>query len=539
VNDPTGTYAFAYDNMGRLVGTTTNYSFLTGTTFTNAYTYDANSNRTGYTAPDGSTNTYTYDALNRLTSLANSWAGSFNFTYDTLSRRTQMTRPNGVNTNYAYDSLSRLLSVLHQNGASTIDGATYTVDATGNRTSKTDQLAGVTSHYTYDAIKELIQVTQAANTTESYTYDSAGNRLSSLTAATSSYNSANELTLNSNTTYTYDANGNTTTKTDSTGITTYAWDFENRLTSVTLPNTGGIVNFKYDPSGRRIYKSSSTNASIYAYDDHNLIEETDSSGTAVARYFQELNIDEPLAMSRSGMINYYNADGLGSVTSLTSGVGVASETYTYDSFGNLTTSAGSLINPFHYTGREFDTETGLYFYRARYVSSQTGRFMSEDPLRFSSGDSNFYDYVAQNPINHTDPSGRTVYYGWWCGPDWTGGLKEEYRPDHSAIYKNPIDGEDRVCMHHDICYFNCRSSKPCDPEGRSNCFTTCDQIYVGEMPHSFVGNSMATVMYFHQFFTPPGPNAKTCPTCSASKHNPDFGPGINNLLKVGIPHAVP
>src|SRR6202453_3329652 len=98
VNDPTGTYAFAYDNMGRLIGTTTNYSFLSGTTFTNAYTYDANSNRTGYTAPDGSTNTYNYDTLNRLTTLANSWAGSFNFSYDGLNRRTQMTRPNSITT---------------------------------------------------------------------------------------------------------------------------------------------------------------------------------------------------------------------------------------------------------------------------------------------------------------------------------------------------------------------------------------------------------------------------------------------------------
>jgi YD repeat-containing protein len=53
VNDPTGTYAFAYDNMGRLIGTTTSYGFLTGRNFTNAYTYDAASNRTGFTDPEG------------------------------------------------------------------------------------------------------------------------------------------------------------------------------------------------------------------------------------------------------------------------------------------------------------------------------------------------------------------------------------------------------------------------------------------------------------------------------------------------------
>jgi YD repeat-containing protein len=110
---------------------------------TTSYSYDAESNRTGFTDPESGSTTYTYDTLNRLTSLTPPAAFSsapFNFSYDALSRRTQMTRPNGINTNYTYDSLSRLLSVLHQSGASTIDGATYTVDAAGNRTSKADYL---------------------------------------------------------------------------------------------------------------------------------------------------------------------------------------------------------------------------------------------------------------------------------------------------------------------------------------------------------------------------------------------------------------
>jgi YD repeat-containing protein len=68
--DPTGSYGFAYDNMGRLIGTTTQYTFLPTQTYTNSYTYDAASNRTGFTAPDGSTNTYVYDTLNRLSTLA-------------------------------------------------------------------------------------------------------------------------------------------------------------------------------------------------------------------------------------------------------------------------------------------------------------------------------------------------------------------------------------------------------------------------------------------------------------------------------------
>ena|ERR1700731_4762483 len=57
---------------------------------------------------------------------------------------------------------------------------------------------------------------------------------------------------------------------DSTGTTTYTWDFENRLTSITLPGTGGTISFKYDPFGRRVYRSSSSATSIYAYDGDNL-----------------------------------------------------------------------------------------------------------------------------------------------------------------------------------------------------------------------------------------------------------------------------
>ena len=140
VTDPTGSYGFAYDNMGRLIGTTTSYAFLQGQTYTNSYGYDAASNRTSFTAPDGSTNTYAYDTLGRLSTLNNSLTGQFGFSYDNLNRRTQLTRPNGVNTNYSYDSLSHLLSVLHQAGTNTIDGASYLYDNAGNRTSKTNYL---------------------------------------------------------------------------------------------------------------------------------------------------------------------------------------------------------------------------------------------------------------------------------------------------------------------------------------------------------------------------------------------------------------
>lgn len=168
--------------------------------------------------------------------------------------------------------------------------------------------------------------------------------------------------------------------------------------------TDGTVSFKYDPLGRRIYKSSSSGTSVFAYDGHNLIEETNAAGALVARYAQTENIDEPLAEVRSGMTSYYEADGLGSVTSLTNSAGATAQTYTYDSFGKQTGSSGSLTNPFQYTGRESDAEIGLYYYRARYYDSFAGRFVSEDPIGYAGG-SNFYLYVDNAPADFSDPIG--------------------------------------------------------------------------------------------------------------------------------------
>jgi YD repeat-containing protein len=93
---------------------------MTGT-YTNSYSYDAASNRTSLTAPDGSISTYGYDGLNRLNGFANSWAGSFGFSYDALSRETSLNRPNSVNSATTYDSLSHTLSLLHRAGAVTAD----------------------------------------------------------------------------------------------------------------------------------------------------------------------------------------------------------------------------------------------------------------------------------------------------------------------------------------------------------------------------------------------------------------------------------
>jgi len=61
--------------------------------------------------------------------------------------------------------------------------------------------------------------------------------------------------------------------------------------------------------------------------------------------------------------------------------------------------------PYGYTGREHDRETGLRYYRARYYDGEVGRFISIDPISFLGGDVNLYGYVWESPTNWTDSSG--------------------------------------------------------------------------------------------------------------------------------------
>jgi RHS repeat-associated protein len=80
------------------------------------------------------------------------------------------------------------------------------------------------------------------------------------------------------------------------------------------------------------------------------------------------------------------------------------ETVQYGPFGETITSTGTSPNTLQYTGREFDQETGLYYYRARYYDPEIGRFLNEDPLGFEAG-INLYTYCSNNFINFNDPAG--------------------------------------------------------------------------------------------------------------------------------------
>jgi RHS repeat-associated protein len=438
VTDPTGAYSFTYDNLGRLLGTSTQYSFL-GTALNNSYSYDAASNRVSFTNSESGTTNYAYDTLNRLTSLTDSNTGQFGFGYDALGRRTSLARPNGVGTSYSYDTVSRLLSVLHNGGS--LPGSTgYTYDPAGNRLTKmavqeaNPNPVSVLSQYSYDPIYELTQAVVNSSLGESYSYDAVGNRLTSAGPTSYNYNASNELTSTSAATYTYDNNGNTVSKTTSAGTTNYTWDFENRLTSVTLPGQGGTVDFRYDPFGNRIKKFSSVGTTIYVYDGDNVIQELGSAGNLLVSYTQSSGVDEPLAQYQGLTTAYFQADGLGSITSLTDPTGAVAASYVYDSFGNLTASTGTTANPFLYSGREYDPETTLYYYRARYYHPVAGRFLSEDPSGLGNS-SNLYLYVNNRPIVFSDPFGLYKLIGF--PSDKENQMRQAIQDAEITLHNNP------------------------------------------------------------------------------------------------------
>jgi RHS repeat-associated protein len=109
-------------------------------------------------------------------------------------------------------------------------------------------------------------------------------------------------------------------------------------------------------------------------------------------------------MLRGGATSYYEGDALDSTTSLSDSAGTITNTYSYDAYGKLTASSGTTADPYQYAGREFDPETGVYYNRARYYDQSVGRFLSEDPSKYSGG-TNFYRYANNDPAFFVDPSG--------------------------------------------------------------------------------------------------------------------------------------
>ena len=268
-------------------------------------------------------------------------------------------------------------------------------------------------NFTYD---ETLQVTGGgyASAPESYAYDPEGNRTSSHLSASYSHDTANRLRRDEDACYEYDENGNLITKTAQVGfagciggVTSYEWDVLNRLVRIDNPD-GSYSAYRYDAQGRRIEKDVNGALTRYVYDGDAILLEYDGANSLQARYSHGEEIDQPLAMTRGGDSYFYGVDHLGSVRLVTDAAGAVANRYDYDAFGNLeATSYETVANPFGFTARERDAESGLMFYRARYYDPKIGRFISEDPIGFEGEDLNLYRYAFNNPMIFVDPYGTS------------------------------------------------------------------------------------------------------------------------------------
>ena len=281
----------------------------------------------------------------------------------------------------------------------------------GNITAILDQVTPAENRsFTYDALQRL-RTGGTASASESYDYDAVGNRTASFLSTTHTHDTSNRLTDDDQFTYTYDANGNLATKTSKTNpseVTTYTWDAQDQLIKIDFPDST-TATYKYDGIGRRIEKNVNGTITRYVYDGEDILLEYDGTNTFVSRYTHGDRTDQPLMVQRAGVgFFYYHVDHQGSIRNLTDSSGTIANSYMYDSYGQRLSATESVIQPYAYTGREQDPESGLYYYRARHYDPETGRFLSEDPIGFAGGDQNLYGYVLNNPLNFVDPTGQVI-----------------------------------------------------------------------------------------------------------------------------------
>ncbi len=405
---------YEYDNADRLSKEWTNYSYPVDAAGNVTcwvcdvsqvtYEYDANDNRTNmrWYHPDLGTIAkradYSYDALNRMTDIAfGDWGaanqGSVNYQYDTLGRRTKVTRGNGTSTDYAYENDGDLdwMRHLFQGGASATSangswvGIDYAYDKSGRvtLTSATDSriMGALPTAGTYGAANNLNQVASVPGRA-AMIWSDAGNL-----------------------------------KTDGKG-TTFTHDGRNRLKRA-VKGDGTTLDFLYTAEGYRIESIRNASGTTYSglpaggtrtrflLSGSEEVADLDANRNIIRYFVPGPAIDERVAqIEANGAVTYMHTDRQASVVAITDAAGNVVSRRGYGSYGETDGAqlVGTGSHPFGYTGRRWDPDLGIYYYRARWYDPETGTFLQTDPIG-SLDYVNLYAYVGLEPGNATDPTG--------------------------------------------------------------------------------------------------------------------------------------
>ena len=327
-----------------------------------------------------------------------------------------------IETTIGRDAIGRKTAITHRHAGVDLSGYTYTYDALSRTTAVDSLIDGLTS-IGLDDNGRLTTADHAAIPDESFDYDATGNRID----ADNVIGANNKLLDDGVFTYQYDDEGNRTGRIETaTGVrTAYTYDFRNRLTWVRTYTAGGVLidsaEYRYDTANQRIARAVDADGNGYADTIERFVVDGDTvtavvnpQGDIDRQYFHGASVDEVLAEETiGGVVTWTLADGQGTIRDLARDVAGATAVVNhrvYDSFGNLHSQTNAAVDHlFGYTGRDFDEQTGMHYYRDRWMDPVTATFLSEDPIGFEGGDVNLVNYVGGAPYDYTDPTGNSWF----------------------------------------------------------------------------------------------------------------------------------
>ena len=403
------TLSYTYDGMLSLSETWGNSS-ITGTL---SYTYDNDFRVIAIRVNDSHAIHYQYDQDSLLTQ-----AGDLSLTYHQQNGLLTETQLGNLITQRTYNSFGEIDSEIAHYSDEARYSNQYHYDKLGRITQKIETITGITTTYDYhyDQAGRLKTVKQDGIITDTYTYDSNGNRLSANTASgfmQGSYDDQDRLIQYGDTTYEYTENGELHTKRRNHEITRYHYDVLGNLRTVELPNDKKI-EYLIDGENRRIGKKVDgilVQGFLYQ-DDLNPIAELDAQGNIVTRFVYGSKAHVPDYMVKENHIYRILSDHLGSprlVIDIEDGSVI--QKMDYDVFGNVIFDSNPGFQPFGFAGGIYDVDTGLVRFGARDYDAEVGRWVAKDPIMFDGGSANLYGYVEDDPVNFSDPSGNEKYTG--------------------------------------------------------------------------------------------------------------------------------